>query len=113
MTDFEKSVLTGLATLQAEMRQMKESTDKALAAIEQSDRRVTTLEHGMSTIQADSGEFDERLTRLEVDVQDLKETRTTVKAGVAWSVHALQAVWYVLAALIGAAVTAVGYFAKQ
>lgn len=99
LTDFEKSVLTGLATLQAEMRQVLEASKLAAQGIREHDRRVTSLEDEIRGLREDLEEQGRHIAALQSQVGELMEIRQRAE----WSARTLRVLWSLLSALIGGA----------
>lgn len=116
MTEFEQEVVTGLATLQAEMREVR----KTLEGVAGIDRKVITLEHEIGSVRAEIarsraerqaeiaqlktelGELGRQVGKLASRVNELAEAKKEVQTGLAWSGRTLAVVWSIASA-IGAA----------
>lgn len=116
MTEFEQEVITGLATLQAEMREVR----KTLEGVAVIDRKVIALEHDIHGLRAELGrsraerqaetaqlrgelaELGRQLGKLSGRVTDLSEAKKEVQTGLAWSGRTLQIVWSIASAIGGA-----------
>lgn len=124
MTEFEQEVVTGLATLQAEMREVR----KTLVELGVIDRKVINLEHEIASLRAEvqrsraerqleitqlkteMAEMGRQVRNLAGEVSELAEARAEVTTGLKWSGVTLQWAWRIASAIGGAMAV---WFAKE
>jgi hypothetical protein len=116
MTEFEQEVVTGLATLQAEMREVRKTLE-GVAAI---DKKVIGLEHDLGAMRAEIARsraerqlegtelrasmaaMGRRLEDMDGRVADLTQAKRDVQVGLQWSGAIAQWAWRIASAAAGA-----------
>lgn len=98
-TEFEQSVLTGMARLQTQMEQVLEASKVAAQGIREHDRRVTSLEDEIRGLREELEEQGRHISALQSQVAELMEIRRRAE----WSARTLRVLWSLLSAIAGAA----------